>query len=197
MELEGQLPSGSSSILLMSNDRHLITSSGCAPYEHNAIAQDIFYAANQTATTWSVALNATHTGFVVSNPLTSNKNLVILKASFAFSVAPAAISHIGLFGGYSSTGIIVHTTPLIPACTTIGRPGGYALADSAATLVGTPTWLMPIMGGFTAAALPATTPSIVDIGGAIIVPPGSYIGIGALTASVGFAGLWWKEIDIF
>lgn len=196
MTLDGQLPGGAYSPVQLSIEKHVLINAGCAPHEQNALDQEIFYAANQTATTWSVALNTTHTGLVVSNPLTSNKNLVILKASFAFSAAPAAISHIGLFGGYSGTGIIVHTTPLTPTCTFIGRPGGYGLADAAATLVGTPTWLMPIMGGFTAATLPATSPSVIDIDGAIIVPPGAYVGIGALTASVGFAGIWWKEINI-
>lgn len=196
MEIEGQLPNGSSAYVTLSADRHLLVNQGCAQYEHNALEKKIFYAASQTATTWSVALNTTHTGLVIYNPLTSNKNLVILKVGFALTVAPAAISHIGLFGGYSTTGIITHTTPLTPACTTIGRPTGYAGADAAATLVGTPVWLMPIMGGFTAGALPSTTPTITGVDGAIVVPPGAYCGIGALTEVVGFGAIWWKEIDI-
>lgn len=196
MDVEGRKPDNTLAVINLNEESHVIVAQGGGVYEHNALDGDIFYAANQTATTWSVALNTTHTGLVVYNPVTSNKNIVIIKVGFALSVAPVGIASIGLFGGYSGTGILTHTTPLTPASTTIGRPTGYGGADAAATLVGTPTWLMPMMGGFTAGALPSTSMSVVDIGGSIIVPPGAYCGIGALTAVVGFGAIFWKEISI-
>lgn len=167
-------------------------------YGEAARRGQLFFAASQAATTWSVALTATHTGFVVSNPANSRVNLEILLASFALSVAPAAIAHIGLFGGWLAAGLTAHTTPLTPLSTFLNQDiaTGQAKADGAATLVGTPRWVMPFMGGFTAAALPSTSPSILDVGGAIVVPPGAYCGIGALTAVVGFAGMVWEEVPI-
>lgn len=157
-----------------------------------------FFAASQAATTWSVALAATHTGFVLSNPANSRVNLEPLLASFALSVAPAAIAHIGLFGGWLAAGLTAHTTPLMPLSTFLNQDisTGQGKADGAATLPGTPRWLLPLMGGFTAAALPSTSPAILDIGGIFTVPPGAYIGIGALTAVVGFAGMTWEEVPI-
>lgn len=157
----------------------------------------VFGAASQAATTWSVALNTTYTGLVVSNPAGSLKDLLILRAGFALSVAPVAIAKIGLFTGYLAAGVATHTTPLTPFSLKVGAAttGMVAKADAAATLVGTPTWVMPILAGFTAGALPSPALATIELDEAIIVPPGGYFGIGALTAVVGFGAIWWAERD--
>jgi len=156
----------------------------------------MFYAASQAATTWSVALNATHTGLCVYNPPNTGYNLEILQVGFALSVAPGAISHVGLFGGFLAAGVTTHTTALVPGCTLIGAAAGVGKADAACALPGTPVWVIPFLSGFTASALFATTPAIVDVAGSIIVPPGGYVGIGALTAVVGFGSVIWEEVPI-
>jgi hypothetical protein len=157
-----------------------------------------FFACNQAATAVSVALATTYTGIVLSNPASSKVNLELLLASFALSVAPAAIAPLLLFGGWASTGLVTHTTPLTALSTMLNQDQatGSGKADAAATLVGTPRWVLPIMGGFTAAALPGTSPAILDVAGAIVVPPGGYVGIGALTAVTGFGGLLWEETPV-
>lgn len=167
-------------------------------YYEQAYRGNVFFAASQAATAWSVALNATHTGLVVSNPAGSAFNLVMLTASFALSVAPAAIASIGLFAGFAAAGIVAHTTPLVPMTTLISttQATGRGKADGAATLVGTPTWVTQMIGGFTAAALPSTTPSVIDLGGVFVIPPGGYFGIGALTAVTGFGSLIWEEVPV-
>lgn len=170
---------------------------GDAPYFDLAHRGQIYWAANQAATAWSVALATTYTGIVVSNPTRSMVDLVILRAGFALSVAPAAIAHMGFFGGFATAGITVHTTPLDVYNAKIfgsSGSGNAGKADAAATLVGTPLWMLPFMGGFTAGALPSTTPAMLDLAGMFIVPPGGYFGIGALTAVTGFGGLVWAEI---
>jgi hypothetical protein len=194
----GDISSSDSGVnpLVMDTKGNLMVAAGRANYFMNANRKKIFYAASQAATTWSVALNATHTGLVISNPAGSSVNLVPLKAGFALSVAPAAIAHVGFFGGYASGGIVTHTTPLTVGSTFINSPTGTGLADAAATLVGTPVWLMPFLGGFTAAALFATSPSVLDLEGMFIIPPGGYFGIAALTAVVGFAGITWEEVPV-
>lgn len=163
-----------------------------------ALARRTFWAANQTATTWSVALNTTHTGFVLSNPRASGVNLVPLFAGFALSVAPAGIASIGLFAGNSADGIVTHTTPLVEYPTMLDSDQGTGVgnADAAATLVGTPRWILPLMSGFTAGALPSTSPNLLPLEGVFVVPPGAYIGLGALTAAVGFGAMVWEEIPI-
>ena len=166
-------------------------------YFDAAYNRKLFWAASQAATTWSVALATTHTGFVNSNPANSQVNLSPLLASFALSVAPAGIAHISLFSGWTAGGITAHTTPLDVLSTYLNDGGGgVGKADGAATLVGTPRYGLPIMGGFTAGALHGTSPSLLDLGGAFLVPPGGYFGLAALTAVIGFAGIVWEEIPI-
>ena len=166
-------------------------------YYEQSYRQNVFWAANQAATATSVALATTYTGICISNPAGNNKNLVLLKASYALTVAPAAIASLGLITGYAQTGVTVHTTALTPASTLIGTgPLPTAKADAACTLVGTPVWTMPMMGGFTAAALPSTGPAILDFEGSIIIPPGGYAAIGALTAVTGFGGFMWEEVPL-
>lgn len=168
-----------------------------ARYYEQAYRQNLFFAANQAATTWSAALATTYTGLCLSNPAGNQKNLVLTKVSFALSAAPAAIAPLGLITGYASTGVTAHTTPLTPASNLIGTgPTSTAKADAACTLVGTPVWTMPLMGGFTAATLPAVTQSVLDLEGAIVIPPGGYAAIGALTAVTGFGGLFWEEVPL-
>jgi len=193
MEIEGLNPNNGSTTLRTDSSANLLVSNVTSKYESAVLAGRVYYAASQTATTWSLALNTTHTGLVLSNPINSGKNLIVLKAGFALSVAPAAISSIGLFTGYSSAGIVTHTTPLTPYSCAVGAGSSVANADAAATLVGTPTWALPFMGGFTAGALPSTSPSVIDVDGLIVVKPGGYVGIGALTASIGFASIIWEE----
>lgn len=167
-------------------------------YFDGAVRGRTFWAANQTATAWSVALNATHTGFVLSNPRASGVYLVPILASFALSVAPAGIAPMQFFAGNTADGITAHTTPLVEYPTLLDSDQGTGVgnADAAATLVGTPRWILPFMGGFTAGALPATGPAIIDLGGSFIIPPGAYMGIGALTAVTGFAAMIWEEVPI-
>lgn len=197
MQVEGRNESTSSdAVLKLDKNNNLYTVDSSAKYQNAVLSGNTYFASNQTARTWSVALATTHTGLVVSNPTTSGKNLVILKVGFSLSVAPVAIATIGLFTGYSTAGIVTHTTPLTPANCLIGNPVGKALADEAATLVGTPIWTTPIMGGFTAGALPAGPSSLTDVNGSIIVAPGGYIGIGALTAVLGFGTIIWQEVNV-
>lgn len=163
-------------------------------YAQSALDGTLFWGANQAAATWSVALATTYTGLCLSNPAGSSKTLVLLKVGFALSAAPAAIASIGLISGFLSTGITAHTTALVPASSVIGgglNPVGKI--DAAATLVGSPAWMTQLMGGFTAAALPATSPALIDLEGSVIVPPGAYVAIGALTAVVGYASMMWEE----
>lgn len=195
MEIEGKLPSGSAAVVKLDVNNNMIVTQSSAKYQQAVLGGNVFTAGNQAARAWSVALATTHTGLVISNPVGSGKNLVILKASFVLSVAPAAPATIGLFTGYSSAGIVTHTTPLTYTNCLVGGATGLALADEAATLVGTPVWAMQMMGGFTAGALPSTTPSVIDVDGAIIVKQGGYCGIGALTAVTGFGTIIWQEVN--
>lgn len=196
MEVQGRKPDGSVATIALDKNTNTSVISAGSQHEIAVLAGNVFTAGNQAARAWSVALNTTHTGLVLTNPVNSGKNYVILKASFALTVAPLAIASIGLFTGFSSAGVTVHTTPLTYTNCLVGGAIGTALVDEAATLVGTPVWALQMMGGFTAGALPSTTPNIIDVNGAIVIKPGGYCGIGALTAVTGFGTIIWEEKNI-
>lgn len=160
---------------------------------------NVFLAHNVAAQAVSVALATTYTGLVLSNPLGNDKNFAILAAMYALSVAPAAIASLHLIGGASLTTLVTHTTPLAAPGIQNALLGSAAVssakADSAATIP-TPGYLLPLEHGFTAAALPNHAMPWVDLGGLIVLAPGGFIALGALTAVTGFGGLVWEEIPI-
>lgn len=166
-------------------------------YSEAARRGNLFVASNVAATAVSVALATAYTGLVVSNPLGNLKNLELLGVAFALTVAPAAIASLHLIGGYSATANVVHTTPLpapgIQNCLLGTGPASSAKADVSATTVN-PGYLLPLTGGFTAAALPSSPLVWLDLSGLIILPPGAWAALGALTAVTGFAALAWEEV---
>lgn len=167
------------------------------PNYYEASSRALSYSgANQAAQAVSVALATTYTGLLLYNPVNSGKVLVPTFVKYALSVAPAAIATIGLITGYAATGgVTAQTTPITPTSNQIGNSGtGAGKVLSAATIV-TPTWLMQLADGFTAAALPAPQPPT-DIRGLFTILPGGFIGIGALTAVTGLGSISWEEIKL-
>jgi hypothetical protein len=154
----------------------------------------LFFAASQAATTWSVALHTTHTGLCLSNPAGSTVNLEIHRVGFAFSVAPAAETTIALAVGYLAAGVATHTTPLVVYNCKVGTSASaaQAKADAAATLVGTPlNYQMLISGGAAAAEVPGN--AYFNIDGGLCIPPGAYAFISSLSVAVGEASIAWSE----
>ena len=190
---------GSSARLRMGKTGDLITTDGLPRYYEMASRGMIWTASNVAAQAVSVALATTYTGLCISNPAGNTKNLVMLSGQYALSVAPVAIASLHLIAGYSSAGVVTHTTPLaapgIQSSIINGAGGASAKADSAATVVN-PYYLMGLGSGFTAGALYATTPGLVDFGGQLIIPPGGWIAWGALTAVTGFGSFTWAEVPI-
>jgi|SRR5882672_4657926 len=167
-------------------------------YRESARLGRLFNASNQAAQAVSVALTTTYTGLCISNPAGNTKNASMLGCYFALSVAPAAIASLHLIGGYSAAGIVTHTAALASPGIQSALLGGLnstMKADTQATIVN-PGYVLPICSGFTAAALPSTSPGWIDLAGIIELVPGAWIAIGALTAVTGFGGFVWEEIDI-
>lgn len=169
-------------------------------YTETVLRGNVFTACNVAAQAISVALTTTYTGLCLSNPAGNTKNLVLISAGFGGTIADVAIASVHLIAGYSAAGIVTHTTPLAapgPQNAIInGNYSGSAKVDSAATIVN-PYYHSVLRAGNTAAALPAGgTLAIVDFGGLVVIPPGGWVAIGALTALTGFSHLVWEEIAI-
>lgn len=167
-------------------------------YADAARRGNVFVASNTAAQAVSVALNTTYTGLCLSNTLGSGKNLELLGVGFALSVAPAAIASLHLIGGYSTTAV-VHTTPIVGLgvrSTLLSATNLTAASVDSAATIPTPTYLLALSHGFTAAALPNHNLPYLDLGGLIVIPPGGFVCIGALTAVTGFGTFVWEETPI-
>ena len=171
----------------------IVTNPSHGEYFEAARRGRIFYAANSAAQAVSVALATTYTGLVLSNPAGSGVDLSLLHVGVGLTLAPAAIASLGLIGGWTAAGVTAHTTALVPGGTYLGGAAGVGKADSAATIP-TPVWLDILASGFTAAALPSTSPVVLDKRGVWVVPPGGFLAIGALTAVTGFFSMLWEEV---
>lgn len=156
----------------------------------------LFSASNQAAQAVSVALATAYTGICLSNPLGSGVRVSLRAAQYALSVAPAGIASLHLIGGSSPSTDVVHTAAITPRSCRLGSTASpMAKVDSQATIP-TPFYLMSLGSGFTAGALYATTPSIIDLDGMFDLLPGGFIAIGALTAVTGFGSMVWEEFPL-
>lgn len=158
----------------------------------------LFHSCSTGAVTLST-VSATCTGLVLSNPIGSGKLLVVKRASFVPSTAPAGAAVVGLAISAKVEPVeVVHTTPAVihnAIGTGSDKNSGVAKVDSSATLNAAPVWLRPL-GAVVAASSISPSSYKEDIDGEIILPPGTNLSFSYLTtAAVGIAAFTWAEID--
>ena|ERR1700731_2331036 len=176
----------------------LIVSELHGRYFEQVRSNRMFSAANQAAQALSAALTTTYTGFLLYNPVGSNKGLVPNKVKFSQSAAPATFPVIGLIAGFAATGGVTAQTTAIPVQSNqIGNTGkGVGIALSAATIV-TPTYLATFYDTVTTTAtLPASGNPPVDLEGVYIILPGGFIAISSPTVATGWGWMSWCEVDL-
>lgn len=154
--------------------------------------------------TTTVGLATTYTGLCLSNPISSQVNLVVNKVGYAFIVAFGAGAAIGLLTGFNATTNVTHTAAVTVRSqkfTGATATNATGLLDSSATLPTAPTLNMILASGLTGAI--TTTPfvpaGLVDLEGSLILPPGAYCGIYTSTASGTNAGAFsftWEEVPV-
>lgn len=160
----------------------------------------VFYACTQGAIAVT-NLAATATGFILSNPAGSGKNLLILEILTAQDLAAAAA--IDVISVSAVTNILatatVHTTPLTVASSLIGGPSNaVGKADSSATLGATPVLIRTLFANSVSATATTSVPPFVkdEVAGAIIVAPGTAIALNSATASSFQTSMTWAELPI-
>lgn len=154
-------------------------------YYETTYRRNMYTATLTAGTTTSAALSTTFTGLLLLNPNNSQVNIVVNKVGFAFLVAFAAASAIGLQVGNQSTAALssLTTTNTVVRPNFVGGGTGTALTYSAATT--TAPVLQQIFGAGLTGAI-TTTPAVYsyfDIEGALVLPPGAWVGSYTSTAS--------------
>lgn len=165
--------------------------------DYNRLGQ-VFYACNQAAATVTLINTSTATGFILSNPWGSTKNLALLSAGFQYTTVPAATAIVFLAMSIAPSQI-AHAS--VTALNVYGADGSgqtnkaLGRAYSASTTPNLPVYTRAL--GYSPTT-PATTGALTmraQIDGEIILVPGSYIQISYITtAPVGITDMTWAEL---
>ncbi len=160
---------------------------------------NVFSACNQSAATVTLINTSTATGFILSNPWGSGKQLVLRDVNFSYTTVPTATAIVFLAQSIavSATAHASVTALGVYRCNNSGVTTSNAgKAYSASTTPNLPVYSRII--GY-APTTPATTGSLTFtdyIDGAVILVPGSYAQISYITtAPVGITSMAWAEID--
>lgn len=160
-------------------------------------AGQVFCAANVSAKS-VIAVTAAMTGVILYNPVGSGKKLILVKAGFAWTTAPAAVHNIGIaLMAYSSTAPSSLTAIGSGVVAADGSGAvGVAKAYDAATLPAAPV-AVRWFGGATYASAAGNSPYFLseDIDGAIGVVPGAAACLTVVTTTaVGLGSMTWIEV---
>lgn len=164
-----------------------------------ALRGTLFSVASQAVATTTVGLATTYTGLVLSNPVTSPVNLVLIRATLMQSVIQATQPEAyAIAYGYSPNTNVTHSTPATPQPTRIGSGATpSAKADTSATLPVAPLYGEFVSQTSTATAQPTQASILFD--GSTVLLPGAYA-LWVTPAQASVAGMWfsflWEEVAI-
>ena len=181
----------------------LISSELHGRYYEQSYRRNIFNAANQTGiVTTNTLAAAAYTGLMLSNPVGSTINVVVNKAGFGFNVLWPNASIIALLCGYNSSTNVTHTVAGTPRSNFFGvGSAGQALVDTSSTTPSASV-ITHILGVGSTGALTtemAYGPTIVDLEGSLILPPGAWTGFytsAVSGAAGGFFSFQWEEVPV-
>jgi len=193
----GKTRSGIGLPSLCDDEGILLTKNGGGKYTDAALNGRLFTACNQAHVTTCTTDHATFTGLAIVNPTASGKNLIMHEFSYAMMDSPAADTNLSLMIGPIHTG---YAADITVRSTYWGHATSVAIADAAATITAA---LGVIVKHITTLGTNLTTdllqgPTVVDLGGSIIVPPGYVIKTDTLLASgdVMLFGFMWEEVSV-
>lgn len=203
MEIQGRkgLTAGGSLVALRSGDFNelVVNDVGLGRYAEAVRREQVFLASVQAGVALTTTLSVTATGMILTNPIGSGKNIILLEAIFALASAPAGVATIGWAAQTFdpvTTGV-THTTPLtVRSAKGLRAVTGVGLADSAATLPNVPVAVRWVPGGPVAAS--SIVPPFIrdEIAGALVLIPGTSINTFVLTTAITAAiSLLWAEVD--
>jgi hypothetical protein len=159
----------------------------------------VYVASTQAGVATSTALSTTQTGFTLTNPLGSGKNLVVLNIDVAPTTAPAAAATIVAAANVNPVAAAVtQGTPLVVRNAKLGiSDTGVGLAASAATLPAAPVVVRAIGGPVGASSLNGE-PIHDKVDGALVLTPGTALSINSLTTAISAViSMTWAEVDAF
>lgn len=163
---------------------------------------NVFGACNQ-ASQAVTALNATATGFILSNPAGSGKNLVLLDVAVQLTAQVAASAcAILCMNSNPIAAATVHTAALTIFNAFVGQgANSVAKADSSATLPATPTVVRPLplaaLGTGTSANVNLAPGPSDELAGRFVIAPGCAMSVQGSAAIAGtITSALWVELPV-
>jgi hypothetical protein len=172
----------------------IITADGFGRYHEGTFRGQIYSASNQAGIASPAGLSTASTVFTLYNPAGSNVLLSLIDVSWAVTAAPAAATVIWLVGNINPLQAApATTTALTVVNNNLALVSGAAKAYTTATLAAAPT-VLRILGQIDGATNNTAGFFKDEIAGAIIITPGTYVSVQALTATTLMASMTWQEI---
>lgn len=171
-------------------------------YQEPVYRGNVFASCNSAAQALSLTGTTTYTGMIVYNNPNSGKNLVLLSAAFAPTIAETGVGAVILFSQAIAATVPALTATNVAngAFSTIlnGNLSSVAKVASSCTLAANPLFLRPLIGmPWVTATAQAALLCKDEIAGEVIVPPGAAVGFVAVTTAItGIAYLSWEEIPV-
>ena len=160
---------------------------------------NVYVASTQAGVATSTALSTTQTGFTLTNPAGSGKNLVVLDAVVACTTAPAGAATLVWAANVNPVAAAVtQTTPLTVRNAKLGVSGtGAGLAASAVTLPAAPVVVRPVGGPVAGSQI--NPPYFVDhVDGALVITEGCALSLSSLTTAISAViSVTWREVNAF
>lgn len=174
----------------------IITADGFGRYHEPASRNQIFSAANQAAVNTPAGLTASSLNFTLFNPAGSGVLVSLLDIMIAIAAAPAAASVIWLVQNNNPLQAApATTTSLVASNNNLNTSSGAAKAFSTATLAAVPS-ILRLLGAVPAASNNTINYIKDEVAGLVIIQPGTYVSIQALSAISIYAAMTWQEIPI-
>ena len=180
----------------------LVTTDGHARYQEALYTGNVYLAANQALVTVT-GLATTVTGWCLTNPVNSGKNLVLMDFCLGVGGAPAGGYELGLAYNASATAVtqtvaLVVRNALLPGVNaqTPTTATGQGLVANSATTPTAGVGVRILQAGGTSALTMQTVCDPID--GKLAIGPGSYIHLYFITTSVTTAMCsgCWEEVKI-
>jgi hypothetical protein len=177
----------------------LVVSNYAGKYKEAVLQGRCYVVANQAAVALTAAMATTWTGLVVSNPVGSGINVVILRFGYANTVLVPTATVIGLMTGVTPTAAI--DAALTPRNCMVGGVAGLARADNTHDLTGGVPVLDRVFSTAGTVALtssPNGVPQDIDLDGSIILPPGAYCATYSFAANTAawIFSFMWEEVPV-
>ncbi len=168
-------------------------------YQEAVLRGNVYTACLQASTTFTLFGTTSATGFILSNPAGSGKNLSILQIAYARVTAEsAAIEQLVLSASYAgqtlSTNTAISVRNMLVGNAAVGVAAPYSISTLSAAGVIIAPFAVPSVSA--TAAVNASPICMVDYGGSIVVQQGAWLQLAAgfTNTLAGIASMTWEEV---